>query len=193
MNLLKDIQIIKNFITNDEKEILNQWSLNNFNNKRNNYSDANMGKKHTRFTTRYNKNCDDIEFPNLIFEIQNKIITHLKIKNFLFPPFCHGVVNGIGFAGGSIYNHKDPNWFNGHTTLHCNIISSKPNSGGVTVINDVPYETEETDLLVFSPSTHFHYVTENIGDTQRILWVFGFCIPTGGITKRVNKTNKTLF
>jgi hypothetical protein len=167
--------IIRNFISDEMRLELNNWCLENYKNTKI-FKDANMGKKNTRLTTRYTNDAT-LVFPNVAYDIRNKIIKELNITKFLTPKFKDGIVCGIGFDSGTIYEHTDPVWFPNTYTLHCNIISQKPKSGGITTICGVEYETNETDLLCYPVSELPHSVNAIEGDIERILWVFGFSIP----------------
>ena len=172
---LKVPTIIPNFITEEERDELNKWCLDNYQNSKL-FQDSDNGPKNTRLTTRYTHR-DDLMFPDVSYKIRNRIINHLEIKDSLLPGFADGIVCGIGFNSGDIYKHTDPVWYPNTITLHCNIISQKPKSGGITIIDDVEYETNETDLLCYPVSELPHSVSIIQGDTERILWVFGFCVP----------------
>jgi hypothetical protein len=167
--------VVRNFITEAERNELNTWCLDNCKDP-GLFRDANMGKKNTRLTTRYTQK-DTLIFPDIAYTIRKRIIEHLEITNFLVPDFKDGIVCGIGYNSGDIYEHKDPVWYPGTYTLHCNVISQKPEAGGVTIIEGIEYETNETDLLCYPVSELPHSVNEIQGDTERILWVFGFSIP----------------
>jgi hypothetical protein len=167
--------IIRNFITDEMKLELNNWCLENYKNTKI-FKDADMGKKDTRLTTRYTTD-DTLIFPNVAYDIRNKIIKELNITKSFIPNFKDGIVCGIGFDSGDIFPHKDPVWFPHTYTLHCNIISQKPKSGGITFIKGLEYETNENDLLCYPVSELPHSVNEIHGDIPRILWVFGFSIP----------------
>lgn len=162
--------LIKNFI--DEYTIgqLNNWTMVNYTKEF--FKDANMGKPGTRLTTRYSCN---FEFPDIAYKIKEKIINTLGI-NFQKPAYKDGIVNGIGFEGGSIREHIDPVWHPDTYTIHCNIISQKSTSGGITYIDSIPYETDPTDLLIYPVSFSRHKVDEIKGSIPRILWVFGFSV-----------------
>lgn len=177
------VKIIKNFVCPDELRILNIWSLQNVIDNPHWFNDANMDphKAKTRLTTRFiNNHCIDnicIDYPKTSYDVQNRIINLFELELFRKPTsFFDGIVNGIGFEGGSICSHVDPIYFDGTQTLHCNVISQKSNTGGVTVIENVAYDVDEGDLLCYVVSKLNHEVTQTAGKTNRILWVFGFCI-----------------
>lgn len=166
--------IIRDFISDNERIILNDWCLNNYQN-RNLFIDGGTGLPGTRLTTRHVTN-DECDFPEVAYEIQKRIIVKLNLTNYKFPEYKNGIVCGIGFKNGHIWNHKDRIWYPDTTTVHCNIITQKPTAGGITVINEEKYETNEHDLLVYPVSEILHRVTRIQGLKPRILWCFGFCL-----------------
>lgn len=178
-------KVIKNFVRREELKVLNGWCLDNFKNNPQYYKDAHMDPylEGSRFTTRLSNKIDHksknifINYPKVSYDIQNRIEKFFHLENCKKPPsFVDGIVNGIGFEGGSICNHIDPQYFDNTHTLHCNVISQKSDSGGVTIIEDVKYDIEEGDLLCYVVSELHHEVTATVGKKNRILWVFGFCI-----------------
>jgi len=179
------VKVIKNFVTTKDLEQLNKWTLDNFTSNPQWFMDARMDnyKEKTRFTTRLHNDFNHkesnyyINYPQTSYEIQNRIVNFFRLENIKKPPsFVDGIVNGIGFDGGSICNHIDPTYFPNTYTMHCNIISQKADSGGVTIIENVEYDIDEGDLLCYVVSEHYHEVTPTVGKKNRILWVFGFCI-----------------
>lgn len=168
-------KIIKNFASDQELQELNNWCINNHKNRLL-FRDANMGEKNTRLTTRYSDNIK-FSFPEVATSVRQRIIDQLVITDYKTPPFHDGIVCGIGFEGGTIYEHLDPVWHDNTYTLHCNIISQKSLSGGTTIIDGTEYETEPNDLLCYPVSELKHSVTEIHGSVPRILWVFGFSVP----------------
>ena len=165
--------IIKNFVEKEIIDDLNNWCLANY--KKDFFKDASMGLPGTRLTTRYS-NPKTFDYPKSAYELRNKIANHLKLKNDFIPPYKDGIVCGIGFEKGSIHEHIDPIWHDHTITLHCNVITQKSKIGGITVINDIEYETNTQDLLIYSVSSFRHRVTEIQGNTPRILWVSGFSV-----------------
>lgn len=177
------VKIIKNFISDEERQILNFWTLSNYPEEY--FRDPTMDDLYegTRYTTR-GPNEDDvkermlIEYPKEAYDIRKRIIEAFDLEGYRHPrSFYDGIVNGIGFENGNIFNHIDPIYFPGTNTLHCNIVTQKPHHGGNVVINDVEYDVEDTDLMYYMVSKHYHSVTRTSGLKHRILWVYGFCIP----------------
>lgn len=179
------VKVIKKFISNQEIDLLNLWSINNFEKNRHQYHDPHMDDYHeeTRFTTRLGNSEDhskkeyQINYPQVAFDIQDRIIDLFRMDGVKTPPsYFNGIVNGIGFENGSICKHVDPTYYEGTETMHCNIITQKAESGGVTIIENVEYDIDEGDLLCYIVSKQYHEVTQTTGKRNRILWVFGFCI-----------------
>lgn len=176
-------QIIKNFLFEDEIHTLNNWTLNNWQNDY--FDDACMDSNNpgSRFTTRMNNELVAretgivINYPKECYNIKERIKKFFNLYNYPHPPsFYDGIVNGIGFSPGLIEDHIDPVYIDGTNTLHCNVITKNCISGGITFIEGKPFPVDEGDLLMYVVSKHNHKVTNIVGDVNRILWVFGFCV-----------------
>lgn len=174
-----DFLIFKNFIDEKTANSLNKWCFENY--QKNFFQDAHMGLPQTRYTTRYTTDWNSFSFPQEAYEIQNKIVNELELSEFYMPNFKDGIVCGIGFDQGDIFEHTDPIYYENTVTLHCNILSQKSHIGGNTYINDILAPVEERDLLCFKVSHDRHRVDTIEGGKQRVLWVFGFCIPENQI------------
>ena len=195
------VKAFKDFLEPEEARELSQWTESNYH--RDWFLDPRMDAKgllKTKLTTRfanplvnYNNpiidpsNMDhkqfvvasspDFEYPKLCYEIQNRIVNTFEFRHFgLSPVGKDGIITEISFKGGTIHPHTDPPWFEGTETVHCNFITQKPDSGGVTYIDGEPWETEETDLLMYIVSQAEHGVDELIGDKHRVLWIFSFML-----------------
>tara|TARA_A200000159_G_scaffold33660_1_gene30281 strand:+ start:9086 stop:9670 length:585 start_codon:yes stop_codon:yes gene_type:complete len=182
---MKKVRVIKNFALKEEIDALNKWSLKNLKENPDQYMDANMDYDDpgSRVTTRL-KNEDDhvdenvfINYPKVAYNIQDRIRAKFELWNQDHPPsFVDGIVNGIGVRDGYICKHIDPVYIPNTHTVHCNIISQKPDSGGVTIIEGKEYDIDPGDLLCYAVSEVYHEVTMTRGSTNRIIWVFGFCV-----------------
>ena len=195
------VKAYKDFITEDQKDILNKWTLDNY--QTDYFMDPRMdsnGLKNTKLTTRFanplvnynnpplDPNTHDhinfiassnpnFEYPSLVYEIQRSIILTFGLKDFgLSPVGKDGIITEISFNGGTVHPHTDPVWFEGTHTVHCNLITQKPESGGVTYIQGEPWDVNETDLLTYIVSSAEHSVDKVVGDKHRILWVFSFML-----------------
>ncbi len=178
LNTYKDeVFVIKDFV-NKELDALNTWALDNYTKPF--FKDSNMGIPGTGFTTRYNSEKDEIiKFPKEAYEIKEKIVKALDIKSYKNPFRLQNneIVCNIAFNDAEIRKHKDPIWYPETYTFHCNILSSKSEQGGNTYINDELFSVNAGDLLCYDVSNKEHVVDKVIGDSPRILWIFGFCLP----------------
>ena len=181
----KLIKIVKNFITIDQINVLNNWTLENYQKPYFSNPNMNSDKIQTRFTTRhaYNRNEEyqdyKIQYPKEVYDIQKKLLIYLKLSSnciIPWPSFTDGIVTTIAFPPGSCFKHKDPIYFKNTYTLHCNFVTQNPKNGGITYIEDIPYTFEENDMIMYVSSHLDHEVTEISEHTPRILWVYGFCI-----------------
>jgi hypothetical protein len=87
------------------------------------------------------------------FSIQKKFMiykkdywNYLKIKENTiapWPSFTDGICTTIAFPPGSCCKHTDPIYFENTYTLHCNFVTQNPESGGITYIEDIPYQFGE--------------------------------------------------
>lgn len=194
---MKLVKAFKDFITEDEKNLLNNWTLLNY--KKDYFIDPKMdsrGLEKTKLTTRFanpiitygnpflNDNINlvvssnpNFTYPNIAYDIQKRIILTFDFWNFgLSPVGKDGIITEISFSGGTVHPHTDPVWVEGTDTVHCNLITQKPESGGITYIEDESWEINERDLLMYIVSSAEHCVDEIIGNKERILWVFSFML-----------------
>ncbi len=182
---MKKVRVVKEFVSKKDLKTLNDWSLKNYRENPNQYYDAHMDPDNprSRFTTRLDNEVDHIDenvfikYPKIAYNIQDRIRAKFELWDQDRPPsFVDGIVNGIGVRDGYIKEHIDPVYFPGTHTLHCNVISQKSDHGGVTIIGGEEYDIDVGDLLCYVVSDVKHRVTKTKGNTNRILWVFGFCI-----------------
>jgi hypothetical protein len=169
------IRIVKNFLSLGECDELNTWTINHYSQPY--FTDPNMDSYHkgTRFTTRGKNKV--INYPDKAYKIQDRIESLLNIQNPLYPrQFYNGIINGVGLEHGSIFKHKDPVYYPGTITVHCNFLTQKPIGGGVTIIGEIEYDINEGDMLMYAVSEIHHEVTAIIGEKIRIIWCYGFCL-----------------
>jgi hypothetical protein len=162
------IKVISKFVSSNECAELATW----INNNHHNFVDANMGG--VRKTTRYIN--DDINFPKIALEIRERIKNYLQLEDMVRPPFTKGMVASYAEPGDTCYVHKDPVWLEGHHTMHCNVIVQKPESGGNVIIEGKEFDMPEGDIICYYVSDLNHEVTKVLGNTPRLMWIFGFCV-----------------
>ena len=185
MNKKKLVKVVKNFITDNEIDELNQWTLSHYNEPYFMNPGMNNDESQTRFTTRHSygrcKEYQDykVQYPKEVYDIQKRLLEYLKIKENTiapWPSFTDGICTTIAFPPGSCCKHTDPIYFENTYTLHCNFVTQNPESGGITYVENTPYQFEKNDMIMYITSHLEHEVTEISGDIPRILWVYGFGI-----------------
>jgi len=152
------------------------------------FQDANM--KGNRITTRYSTDIS-FEYPKIVQNIRNRIIDLLNLReeedNKIYPPFKDGAVASCAFSGDTCYEHTDPVWHQGFNTMHCNIITQAPESGGNLILNGTLEQINERELICYLVSKCPHATTLVEGSKERLMWVFGFCIQDGKWDRLIEK------
>lgn len=162
------IKILPNFLSKVECNELASWIMGNHHT----FVNANMGG--VRKTTRYLN--ENIVFPKLALDIRQRLKNHLGLEDLVRPPFIDGMIASYAEPGDTCYKHIDPEWVEGHHTLHCNVIVQKPESGGNVVIEDQEFDMPEGDIICYYVSDLNHNVTEVVGNKNRLMWIFAFCV-----------------
>ena len=112
----------------------------------------------------------------MAYEIQNRIIDHLQIKDFKYPPFPDGMVASVAYEGDKCFAHTDPTWYPDTETIHCNVIIQNSDGAEITV-DGIKYNLPAGDLMCYNVCKSPHEVGEVLNN-PRFLWIFGFSIPT---------------
>ena len=170
----KKYSIFKNFISNEECEILSSWILENF--KTMNFKDSiHPGTK--RKTTRLS---GWVEYPKKAFEIQERInleiikLINPKQLNYV-PKFINGMYVSYGYKDDICLVHKDPIYIPNSTTYHFNIILSDYENGKLIIENEI-LDLEKKDGILFPVSDTLHSTTKLTGENPRLFWCFGYCL-----------------
>jgi len=171
------VEVIKGFLTAEECAMLNAWAELGVKNK---WLDLGRDRGNHKYTSRLTTRMygDRFETPEFVPEIFARI---RKLLDLHEAPVIEGhgrdgFVVSCTYPGGDIYPHRDPNpqTLSG---LRCNIISQSPDSGGELWVEDERVVVGAGDLHCYLVTENTHYVTEVKGQTPRILWMFGFCVP----------------
>jgi hypothetical protein len=180
MNLLK----FPNFISDSESQELSNWILQNKNTGI--FQDADM-RGSNRITTRYatgywplRPTIKEFAYPKIVKETRTKIVNlldlHEEERNGIYPPFKDGVIASCAFPGDICRKHTDPIWYSGFHTMHCNVITQTPDSGGDLILNGAIEPMKEKELVCYLVSKTPHSTTLIEGTKERLMWIFGFCI-----------------
>jgi hypothetical protein len=172
------IDVFSNFATQEEINLLNEWTELGVENK---WLDAGIAKEFvstkTRLTSRFY--AHRFNYPQEILKLSEKIRCYVGVNNY---PLIEGhgrdgVVVSYTYPGGDVYKHKDPKSFDGLATLRCNILTRKADVGGVLYVDGQQVDVEVGDLHCYLVSEHEHWATKVEGETPRIMWMFGAHVP----------------
>ena len=171
------IEIYRNFATQEEINALNEWVELGVKNK---WLDLGIdGKNNTtrRLTSRMYGHM--YEYPQVVMDVSKKIRTFVGVESYplITGHGKNGVVVSYTYSGGDVYKHKDPKSFDGLSTLRCNILTQKADTGGVLYVDGQRIDIEVGDLHCYLVSEHEHWATEVEGKTPRIMWMFGAHVP----------------
>jgi hypothetical protein len=170
----------KNFLSLEECEILNAWVDKA---TKENWLDSGVDKngnpydKNKRVTSRFYG--DRFDYPQIVLDISKRIRNFYKVD-------CYDLIEGHGkngvvvsniFNGGNTYTHKDLRSSKGLSALRLNIMTRKPNAGGVLHLCEKPIELDVGELHCYLASEFLHGVSQVEGKTSRILWMFGAYVP----------------
>ena len=170
----------KNFLSLEECAELNAWVDEGVQNK---WLDAGITtggapyEKEKRVTSRFY--ADRFDYPNLVLEISNRIRYFCGVESYglIEGHGKNGVVVSCIFDGGNVHLHQDP-INNGLSALRCNVMTRKPDAGGVLHLNGQDVDVEVGELHCYLASNFPHKVTEVKGETSRVLWMFGAYVPS---------------
>lgn len=179
------VLLVRNFISPDECAVLNDWCQKAISEGRfvegvtGDWANKNFERTQTRLTNRMSGN---IEYCQLVYDIQQKIRTNFEIvsnADIIRDHGKDGVVVSVTFNDGDVYKHKDPNVGEGLSGARFNILSSKAESGGLIHVEDKTYELNEGDMMAYLVTDLFHSVEKCNGNKPRTLFMFGFCVSDG--------------
>lgn len=168
----------KNFITPEEIVALNSWVDEGVDKKW-------LGEGFSRGTVGYIKRVtsrmcfERYTYPEIVRTISDRVRSFCGVANYglIKGHGRDGVVVSCTFNGGDVYAHRDPHSQTGLATLRCNILTRPADSGGVLHVDGFAIPLEVGELHCYLASEHEHYVSEVVGNTSRVLWMFGAHVP----------------
>ena len=171
------IEIIKNFLSQNECKQLNEWVCLGIDNKWLDIGITDGKWTSKRLTSRLYGHR--YQYPQLVKDIFTKIREKIGISNYslIKGQGKNGVVVSCTFNGGDVYAHKDSKSSLGLSALRCNIMTQATESGAKLFLEEQEICIESGDLHCYLASDFEHYVTTVKGDTPRILWMFGVYVP----------------
>ena len=112
--------------------------------------------------------------PDFFFELRQRIIEKTGYGTILTPR-SSALITFLE-DGGRIDLHKDSeNEMGAH--YRCNVLVSKPESGGEFYIDGEPYELDEGDLICFPADHYIHEVKPIAGKRNRIVVSYPAIVP----------------
>jgi hypothetical protein len=168
----------KNFITADECAALNSWVDEGVTKK---WLDSGISRGDYQYDKRVTSRlyADRFNYPELVRQLSKRIRDFCGVSGYglIEGHGRDGVVVSCTFPGGDVYAHKDPRSALGLTTLRCNILTRAGDSGGVLHLGGDEVILEVGELHCYLVSEHVHFATEVVGNTSRVMWMFGAHVP----------------
>jgi hypothetical protein len=170
--------IVRNFATQEEVNALNEWVGLGIKNKWLDFGVTDFVRMTTkRVTSRlYGHRFKN---PQIVNDVSQRIRKFVGVDSY--PLISHqgrdGVVVSCTYPGGDVYKHTDGRSQEGLSALRCNILTQKPDAGGLLYVEGKQIDVEVGDLHCYLVSEHEHWVTEVEGNTPRIMWMFGAFVP----------------
>ena len=171
------LEVTKAFLTQEECDALNAWALQGVTNGWVSTGTSSVGLTRNRLTSRmYGYRFTT---PKIVKDVSKKVRSHVGVSTYpiIGKHGRDGAVVTCTYDGGDVHIHRDPRNFPKLATLRCNVMTQKPESGGVLHIENEAVEIDVGDLHCYLVSEHPHYVTTVSGEIPRILWMFGACVP----------------
>jgi hypothetical protein len=169
--------IVCNFATKEEINALNEWVELAVKNRWLGSGVNEKGYVKNRLTSRMYG--ERYVYPQIVIDLSNRIRNFVGINSYqlIEGHGRNGVVVSYTYPGGNVHKHKDPENAEGLSTLRCNILTQKPDAGGLLYVEGKQTHVEVGDLHCYLVSEHEHWVTEVEGETPRIMWMFGAHVP----------------
>lgn len=171
------VEIVKTFLLPQECEMLNDWANAGINAGWLDKGHEINGATNKRLTSRaYGYRFTT---PSEILKISDKIRRFVGVDSYplVVDHGKDGIVVSCTFSGGDVFSHADPRSIPHLATLRCNVMTQKPEVGGILHIDGKPVPLDAGDLHCYLASEHQHYVTTVYGDIARVCWMFGACVP----------------
>jgi hypothetical protein len=179
------VLIVRDYISKEECDLLTKWAMEAV--EAGQFVDGVSGnwetKEFTRVKTRLtNRMSDRVHYCETVYAIQKKLRNDFdKISNapLIEDHGKDGVVVSITYNDGDVYKHKDPSVGDGLSGARFNILSSVPEQGGLIHVEDKTYQMNPGDLMAYLVTDFYHSVEKCCGESPRIMFMFGFCVPQG--------------
>ena len=132
------IELIKNFVTQNEAEILNQFALNCvekglFENGR---ASKHLNKDGAHMVSRFNK---ELKYPDLSHVVRQRIMDYFGFTDSMIYKLFNesGIAVNCSFKDGQLWEHIDARE-NNQALLRCTVVTSQPTQGGIFHVEKQP-------------------------------------------------------
>ena len=178
----ENVIIIRNFASQEEIQILKNWSNQAVIDEQfvdgitGNWDKKEFDRTKKRLTNRMSQN---INYPDIVKTLQERIRQTIQLTANAPVIENHGkdgVVVSITYNDGDVYKHKDPSVGEGVVGLRCNILASKAESGGTIHVENKTYDLNEGDMMCYLVTELYHSVDVCHGNYPRTLFMFGFVV-----------------
>ena len=169
---------VKNFVTTEECNALNNWVAEGVNKK---WLDMGVDRGQPGYSKRVTSRLYPAryKYPELVRTISSRVREFCGVSGYeiIEGHGRDGVVVSCTFPGGDVYEHRDPRNGNDFAALRCNVLTRAADSGGVLHLEGEAVPLEVGELHCYLASEHAHAVSEVMGSTSRVLWMFGVYVP----------------
>jgi len=167
------VTVIKNFLTKEECELLNDWTLANKDMK---WFRKGKGADNRR-TTRYS-NSFNFNYPEIIVEKFRQFRKEFNVEHLnIIEQGRYGIINALSYEGSELELHTDPD-YGDFQSFHITVQTSKAEVGGDLIADGVVYNVNEGDAVCFFASAIKHATNMTEGNKPRIVWMLGIQYPT---------------
>ena len=173
------VEVYQNWLSEEECSQLAEWALGNKDQFVDGYWHDFDGRHMIRVKNRItNRVSTNIEYPQLVYDIQSRIARQLETSGFQVTPGHgkDGIVTSITYDTGAVHRHIDGHSVPGTYGLRFNVLVSQPNRGGTIHVGDQQFNLNRGDAMAYLVSKHPHSVDVCRGG-KRILFMFGWCVP----------------
>ena len=169
----------KNFLTPEECAALNVWVDEGVEKK---WLDVGISRGQPNYTKRVTSRLygNRFKYPQIVLDISNRVRKFCGVDSYSLIEGGHGrdgIVVSCTFPGGDVYEHQDPKLIYELSALRCNVMTRGSDAGGKLYVGGKHIDIEVGELHCYLASDFRHYVTEVEGNTSRVLWMFGACVP----------------
>lgn len=110
-----------------------------------------------------------------LFEIQKNLLQYYNFRDFYIDPEF-GIMISYSEEGHEVHKHIDNNYRDADIHTRINVMISKPEEGGLAVIDNQVIDVEENEPWLCVAGYYEHYSTKVKGKKPRLVISFGYQI-----------------